>query len=166
MSATLSLASVLAESARRRPQQTALVQGDLRLTYAEVDRRVDRLAAGLRARGIRPGDRVAIHMENRPEYIVAYFAIPASGAVTVLDWSPRRHFTEPDSSTTNSLLRVTTAAKRPSLPTPADSFSPTLPRQSSLPSSALKAATVPSVPAAVNVPPLTARTSGNSTLST
>ena len=74
---------VVKQAAARAPRRTLLLFNRQRLTYADVDLQVDRLAAGLRACGIRPGDRVAIHMENRPEYLVAYFAIPASGAVTV-----------------------------------------------------------------------------------
>jgi long-chain acyl-CoA synthetase len=53
------------------------------LTYAELGRQVSRLARGLRALGIQPGDRVALAAENRPEWIVADYAIMALGAITV-----------------------------------------------------------------------------------
>ena len=53
------------------------------LTYAELGRQVSRLARGLRALGVRPGDRVALAAENRPEWMVADYAIMALGAITV-----------------------------------------------------------------------------------
>ncbi|GAA0962684.1 long-chain fatty acid--CoA ligase [Actinocorallia libanotica] len=83
MSATLSLASVLAESARRRPRQTALVQGDLRLTYAEVWARARAQAAALVRLGVRPGDRVALLCPNTAEFPLAYYAVLAAGGVVV-----------------------------------------------------------------------------------
>ncbi|HEV2677745.1 MAG TPA: long-chain fatty acid--CoA ligase [Aliidongia sp.] len=53
------------------------------LSWAEVERRVRRLASGLTALGIRAGDRVALVAENRPEWAIADLAIMAAGAVTV-----------------------------------------------------------------------------------
>ena len=83
MSATLSLASVLAESARRRPRQTALVQGGLRLTYAEVWERARAQAAAQVRLGVRPGDRVALLCPNTAEFPQAYYAVLTAGAVVV-----------------------------------------------------------------------------------
>src|SRR4051812_26361891 len=51
------------------------------VTYAEVAERADRLAAGLQALGIRPGDRVGTFCWNHPDHLAAYFAIPCMGAV-------------------------------------------------------------------------------------
>lgn len=53
------------------------------LTWAEVAETVRRLARGLVALGIRPGDRVVLVSENRPEWAIADLAIMAAGAVTV-----------------------------------------------------------------------------------
>ncbi|GGF45599.1 AMP-dependent synthetase [Aliidongia dinghuensis] len=53
------------------------------LTWAEVARRVRRLAGGLAALGVRPGDRVAVVSENRPEWAIADLAIMCAGAITV-----------------------------------------------------------------------------------
>ena len=53
------------------------------LTYADLGRQVAQLAGGLLALGIAPGDRVALVAENRPEWIVADYAIMAAGAITV-----------------------------------------------------------------------------------
>jgi long-chain acyl-CoA synthetase len=53
------------------------------LSYAELDEQARRFAALLRARGIRPGDRVAILLQNVPEFVVAYFGAIAAGTVAV-----------------------------------------------------------------------------------
>jgi long-chain acyl-CoA synthetase len=53
------------------------------LSWAEAAETVSRLARGLAALGIEPGDRVALVSENRPEWIVADLAIMSAGAVTV-----------------------------------------------------------------------------------
>src|SRR5205814_1570895 len=53
------------------------------ISWAEAARQVSQLSRGLRVLGIRPGDRVALIAENRPEWLIADFAIVAAGAVTV-----------------------------------------------------------------------------------
>jgi long-chain acyl-CoA synthetase len=54
-----------------------------RLTYAEAERAVRSLAAGLGALGIGPGDRVAIAMRNYPEWVLSFWATVSTGAVVV-----------------------------------------------------------------------------------
>ena len=81
--ATLSLAAVLAEPARRRPDHTALVEGELRLGFAELWRQARTQAAALIRLGVRPGDRVALMAPNTAEFPRAYYAILAAGAVVV-----------------------------------------------------------------------------------
>jgi len=75
------------ESAQKNPARTALMhkvggayQGT---TYSELSRTVDQVAAGLAARGVKPGDRVGIYSYNRPEWVVADLAIIKLGAVVV-----------------------------------------------------------------------------------
>jgi long-chain acyl-CoA synthetase len=53
------------------------------VTWAEARDQVLRLAAGLRALGVKPGDRVAIVSENRPEWLIADHAVMAAGAISV-----------------------------------------------------------------------------------
>ncbi|MEX6724856.1 AMP-dependent synthetase/ligase [Parapedomonas caeni] len=53
------------------------------ISWAETARRVAKLAGALKTLGIRPGDRVVIVSENRPEWLIADMAIMAAGAVTV-----------------------------------------------------------------------------------
>ncbi|MEP7089512.1 MAG: long-chain fatty acid--CoA ligase [Nocardioidaceae bacterium] len=80
---TLSLASVLAESARRTPQQLALVEGELRVTYADLWRQARHYAAALADRGVGPGDRVALIAPNVADFVRAYYGILAVGGVVV-----------------------------------------------------------------------------------
>jgi long-chain acyl-CoA synthetase len=81
--ATLSVAAILAENARRRPDKEALVEGDLRLTFAEVWQRARAQAGALVGLGVRPGDRVALMAPNTADFPQAYYAIAAAGAVVV-----------------------------------------------------------------------------------
>ncbi|WP_276650788.1 long-chain-fatty-acid--CoA ligase [Corynebacterium vitaeruminis] len=53
------------------------------LTYGELDKQVRSAAAGLRALGVRPGDRVAIVLPNCPQHIISYFAVLKLGAIVV-----------------------------------------------------------------------------------
>ena len=69
------LSSLLRSWARRSGDRTALIHRAQRLTFAELDRRVDRLAAGLHALGLRAGDRAVLQLPNRPEFLIACFAL-------------------------------------------------------------------------------------------
>ncbi|MFE7160219.1 (2,3-dihydroxybenzoyl)adenylate synthase [Streptomyces sp. NPDC057636] len=63
--------------------RTALVHGGTRITYANLNRRVDRMAAGFRLRGLRPGQRVVVQLPNVPEFVVVVFALMRLGAIPV-----------------------------------------------------------------------------------
>jgi len=80
---SLSLAAVLAEPARTKPQDIAVVHGDERIDYATCWERARRVAAALAERGVGVGDRVALLAPNVPEFVYAYFGIQAIGAVVV-----------------------------------------------------------------------------------
>jgi amino acid adenylation domain-containing protein len=71
----------LEESARLRGDKVALIQGERRLTFGEIDRRANQLAHALIRRGVRRGDRVAILGEQRPESVIAIWATLKAGAV-------------------------------------------------------------------------------------
>ena len=73
----------LFDTARARGDATFLVYEDERWSFAETMARVDALGAALAARGVRPGDRVAIAMRNYPEWVVAFAAITSIGAISV-----------------------------------------------------------------------------------
>jgi amino acid adenylation domain-containing protein len=74
---------LLEASARTKPDKVALVCDGQRLTYAEINRRADRLAQTLTRRGIRRGDRVVLHLPNSVELVVAIFGVLKAGAVFV-----------------------------------------------------------------------------------
>ena len=80
---SLTIASILAESATRFPDNTAVVLGDVRITYAELWGHARQYAAVLRERGVGPGDKVALLLPNTPHFPLAYFATVALGAVAV-----------------------------------------------------------------------------------
>ena len=77
------LASMLDDVARRHPTREALVFLDRRLTYADVADEVARCARGLLALGVEPGDKVALWLPNRPEWLVVQHAVARIGAVLV-----------------------------------------------------------------------------------
>ncbi|MGE4429922.1 MAG: class I adenylate-forming enzyme family protein [Sphingobium sp.] len=70
--------------ARRWPDRLAVRCVGTDLTWGELDRRSDRIAGGLAARGIGKGDRVGILMHNRIEFVEAMFGILKAGAVVTL----------------------------------------------------------------------------------
>ncbi|MCX5192784.1 AMP-binding protein [Streptomyces sp. NBC_00249] len=83
--------------------RTALVHGGTRLTYAALNRRADRMASGIRLRGIRAGQRVVVQLPNVPEFVVTVFALMRAGVVPVFCPLPLR---TPEVS---HLVRVTQA---------------------------------------------------------
>jgi fatty-acyl-CoA synthase len=64
-------------------ERPAVVDGDRRFTYAELDRRCAQLAGGLAARGVEPGDRVAVLAPNVHWHLEVHFGVPRCGAVLV-----------------------------------------------------------------------------------
>jgi acyl-CoA synthetase (AMP-forming)/AMP-acid ligase II len=79
----LLLGEVLRRQARYRGERTAYVVGSHRVTYGRFNAMANRLANGLRALGIRRGDRVATLAPNRLEYPAVYFAVAKLGAIHV-----------------------------------------------------------------------------------
>jgi HIP---CoA ligase len=70
-------------AARRWPQATALIEGDVTWTFAELWAEARTAAAAMLAHGIAPGDRVAIWAPNRREWIIAALASMTCGAAVV-----------------------------------------------------------------------------------
>ena len=73
----------LADAAERAPDRVALRQGPRRASYRAVRDRAIALAATLQQHGVRTGDRVAVLMHNDLDHLVAYFGVPAAGAILV-----------------------------------------------------------------------------------
>lgn len=65
------------------PHRPALLHGNRLVTWAEFDMLTDRIAAGLAARGLRPGDAAGQMQRNRPEYMLAYFGCAKAGVIPV-----------------------------------------------------------------------------------
>jgi len=71
----------LTDASRRFPHKTALVAGQARLTFAQIDAASDRLAAALRRNGVARGDRVVVFMDNCWQAVVGIFSVLKAGAV-------------------------------------------------------------------------------------
>ncbi|GAA2673339.1 long-chain-fatty-acid--CoA ligase [Actinoplanes palleronii] len=79
----LNLAVILRESAVAHPAAPALIFEGHRISYGELDAQSDAVAAALTARGVRPGDRIALQLPNVPDFPVAYYGILKAGAIVV-----------------------------------------------------------------------------------
>jgi len=79
----LNLGSILQASAAARGDRTALRLNEQSLSFEELDRAARGVATGLRARGIEPGDKVALMIPNVPEFSIAYFGVLYAGATVV-----------------------------------------------------------------------------------
>ena len=73
----------LLRSARRYPDKIAVIDGDVRLTYRELAKLVNRVAAGIHGLGIKPGDRISYHGNNRWELVVTLLASIQAGTIVV-----------------------------------------------------------------------------------
>ena len=79
----LNLSVVLEDSARKHPDRDAVVFGDTRLTYAQVEGAANQVANLLVSRGIEPGDKVALSCPNLPFFPIVYYGILKAGGVVV-----------------------------------------------------------------------------------
>jgi 2,3-dihydroxybenzoate-AMP ligase len=70
--------------------KVAITSGDTHITYRELGEKVDRLALHLLDLGIRPLDRVVMHLQNVPEFIYLYFAFQRLGAIPLMALPPHR----------------------------------------------------------------------------
>ncbi|MEW6387183.1 MAG: AMP-binding protein [Thermodesulfobacteriota bacterium] len=83
----LTLTAKFLQVAREAPEKVAILHrvGDAvrEFTYREICRTALKVAYWLRREGIKPGDRVALFLENRPEWPISYFGLLLAGAVAV-----------------------------------------------------------------------------------
>lgn len=79
----MTLADILKEKASTHGDRPAVIFKDSPVTYSELEARVKRLARSLQELGIGRGDKVAVMLDNCPEFIVSYFACAYLGAVAV-----------------------------------------------------------------------------------
>jgi len=77
------LSIVLENSARRYPNDEAIIFGNTRITYAELNALSNQVASGLSGLGLRPGDKVALTCPNIPYFPIVYYGILKAGGVVV-----------------------------------------------------------------------------------
>jgi acyl-CoA ligase (AMP-forming) (exosortase A-associated) len=78
------VAHMLADAAARGPEQCAVVERGRRVTYADLCAEAAACAAGLRAIGVQPGDRVALFLERGAGAASAFFGVAAAGGIAVI----------------------------------------------------------------------------------
>ena len=79
----MSLGKMLSESAERHAENWAVIHGETRVTYRELNRAACALGNHLRSLGLGKGDKVALMLPNCPEFVIAYFAVQKVGGVAV-----------------------------------------------------------------------------------
>jgi len=79
----LAVDGLLRRAAEQHPGRVALIFFGARTTYRELDTAVDRFAHVLRDMGIRPGDRVSLHLPTCPAFVIAFMGALRAGAVAV-----------------------------------------------------------------------------------
>ena len=79
----LNLASVLDYSANESPEKTAVVFGENRFSYGQLNAMANQIANGLKQAGITKGDKVALSCPNLPYFPMVYYAILKAGGVVV-----------------------------------------------------------------------------------
>jgi acyl-CoA synthetase (AMP-forming)/AMP-acid ligase II len=79
-----SIWAMVSSAATRNPDGEALVCGERRMTWREVEQQSAQIAAGLRKMGLQSGDRVALLLGNRIEFVLAMLGAAHLGAITVL----------------------------------------------------------------------------------
>ncbi|WP_069162152.1 (2,3-dihydroxybenzoyl)adenylate synthase [Nocardia altamirensis] len=78
------LGDLLRDTAQRHPDRPALHDADGTRSYAWLDAEADRMAYGLLALGIAPGDRVVVQLPNVPEFLTVLFGLLRAGIIPVL----------------------------------------------------------------------------------
>src|SRR5690606_27001634 len=73
----------LEEGARRVPGNVALVFQGKEITYAELNKAADAVAAGLAANGFKKGDRAVMYMPNLPQFVIIYYGILKAGGIVI-----------------------------------------------------------------------------------
>lgn len=77
----ITLNGLLIAAAKEGPRRAAMVFADNTLSYYTLLEQVERTAAGLQALGLKRGDRVALLMQNCPQFIIAFFGILRAGGI-------------------------------------------------------------------------------------
>jgi len=79
----MELKTLLEKSAERFPGKAAIVMGDRRISFSELDETSNRVAHALIDMGVKPGDRVATMQSSNPEFVTVFFGIIKAGGIAV-----------------------------------------------------------------------------------
>jgi 2,3-dihydroxybenzoate-AMP ligase len=84
------LSAVVERGARDFGEREALTSGEQRISYRALEQRAEHLAQQLWQLGLRPRDRIVVHLNNAPEFVILYFACAKLGALPVMALLPHR----------------------------------------------------------------------------
>ena len=87
----LTVAEMVARTARANPTKVAVVYGERRITYEELIAQSRRLALGLLQLGLKPGERAVMQLPNLPELVTTYLALNWIGVIPVMALRAHRH---------------------------------------------------------------------------
>ena len=80
---SMTLGEVLEKASVESPDKVAIIDGDARITYSQLNDMTRALAVSLSEMGFKKGDRVAIYMKNSLELVTAFYALEKIGVVVV-----------------------------------------------------------------------------------
>src|ERR1700741_4645830 len=80
------------EACRKFADRTAVIDGDVAVTYGELNHSATNLALNLLDLGFRPRDRTVVQLPNRVHFAYLYFALQKIGAIPVMALPAHRHF--------------------------------------------------------------------------
>ncbi len=80
---SLNLATMLAETSKRKPDSTALIFDDFKMTYRQLDTASNQFANALVKVGLQPGQKVALMLPNIPQFVICFYGIAKAGAAIV-----------------------------------------------------------------------------------
>jgi len=89
----MNLKQMLEQAAEHYAGKTAIVMGERKLSYAELDEAANKVANALVGMGVGKGDRVAMLLANSPEFVTTYFGVVKAGGIAVL-LDPKYKLTE------------------------------------------------------------------------
>jgi long-chain acyl-CoA synthetase len=75
------LYQILDESAKKYPENIAIIFQDKKITYRELEKEVNSFATGLQKQGLAKNNRVAIYLPNIPQFIISYYGALKAGAI-------------------------------------------------------------------------------------
>ncbi|WP_421385520.1 class I adenylate-forming enzyme family protein [Bacillus salacetis] len=79
----MNISKLLERNARKYPYQDAVISGEQRVNYFELDQQVNKFASALKQQGITSGDKVVLFMPNTLEFAITYFSVLRLGGIIV-----------------------------------------------------------------------------------